>query len=113
MEPELGLKVEELEYIGEGVTGPRVRRERAKSGSEASRLIADAGFVSQAYMGNGCTGYGLTLVSCFACLSLWIDRWAGGTGLAGWWAGGWGIGRWRHSLWILPSCSTRCCLCNF
>ena len=39
----MGLKVEELENMGEGVTGPRERRERAKSGSEASRLIADGG----------------------------------------------------------------------
>lgn len=32
--------VEELERVEEGWTGPRERRERAKSGSEASRLIA-------------------------------------------------------------------------
>ena len=36
------LKEEELERVGEGVTGPRKRRERAKSGSAASRLMAAA-----------------------------------------------------------------------
>ena len=35
------LKEEEFEKVGEGVTGPRERRERAKSGSAASRLIAE------------------------------------------------------------------------
>lgn len=35
-----GEKVEELERVEEGWTGPRERRERAKSGSEASRFIA-------------------------------------------------------------------------
>lgn len=33
-------KEEEGERVGLGCTGPRERRERAKSGSEASRLIA-------------------------------------------------------------------------
>ena len=33
-------KAEEGERVGLGCTGPRERRERAKSGSEASRLIA-------------------------------------------------------------------------
>lgn len=33
-------KVEEFEKVEEGVTGPRVRRDWAKVGSEASRLIA-------------------------------------------------------------------------
>lgn len=37
---ELGEKVEEFERVEDGWTGPRERRERAKSGSEASRLMA-------------------------------------------------------------------------
>ena len=36
----VGEKVEEFESMGEGCTGPRDRRERANSGSEASRLMA-------------------------------------------------------------------------
>lgn len=32
--------MEEFEKVEEGVTGPRVRRDWAKVGSEASRLIA-------------------------------------------------------------------------
>lgn len=32
--------MEEFERVEEGWTGPRERRERAKSGSEASRLMA-------------------------------------------------------------------------
>ena len=35
------LKVEELEIVGEGVTGPIERRDRAKSGSAASRFMAN------------------------------------------------------------------------
>lgn len=35
--------VEELERVEEGWTGPRERRERAKSGSEASRFMAVRG----------------------------------------------------------------------
>ncbi len=36
----VGEKVEEFDSMGEGCTGPRERRERAKSGSEASRFTA-------------------------------------------------------------------------
>lgn len=39
-------KVEELERVEAGWTGPRVRRERAKWGSEASRVMADGRGVS-------------------------------------------------------------------
>ncbi len=35
-----GLKVDEFERVELGWTGPRERRDRAKSGSEASRLMA-------------------------------------------------------------------------
>lgn len=39
-EEEAELKVEELDCVGFGCTGPRVWRRAARSGSEASRLIA-------------------------------------------------------------------------
>jgi hypothetical protein len=41
-----GLKVEVWEWVGEGWTGPMLRREAAKSGSRASRSITGVGIVS-------------------------------------------------------------------
>ncbi len=47
-----GAKVEELERVEAGCTGPRVRREWAKWGSEASRVMAFEGGVSLVVWGD-------------------------------------------------------------
>lgn len=110
----LGEKVEVLERVEEGCTGPRERRERAKSGSEASRFIAvtrkgvseefhvdgrspaaegSLMYVFRAWGEDELGRY--TFISAIACLTLGVDCGAWRRGLSGRRRGlGGGIGGW-------------------
>ena len=59
------LNVDVFEYVGLGCTGPRERRERAKSGSWASRLMARGSGVLEWEVMNGFLGKGgyVTVIS--------------------------------------------------
>ena len=83
-----GAKVEELERVEAGWTGPRVRREWAKWGSEASRVMAVDGVLVQWFGGMRGEGGELdTILRGGGCAREmqrgWFFLWGGGGGGGG------------------------------
>lgn len=85
--------MDELERVEEGVTGPRVRSDRAKVGSDASRLIAGFCCVLLAFSfwgmgvflwdgepeaGGGGFTFGFGGAGLKMRVHLWTCRWRGG-----------------------------------